>query len=47
MHAIVKSGCSERDKVFRISVFANAFSVLDKLAAKKNAEAPVMYKVLI
>ena len=31
-HYVLKQGLSERDKVFRVNVFANSFSLLDRLA---------------
>ena len=37
----------ERDKVFRVNVFANGFALLDRLAAKDNSETSAVYKTLI
>jgi len=47
MHAIIKAGCSERDNVFKINVYASAFTLIDRLALKKNKEAATVYKTMI
>lgn len=33
--------------MFRVNVFANAFTLLDRLAAKDNKETSAVYKTLI
>ena len=44
---VLKQSTCERDKVFRINAFANAFCLLDRLASKKNKESAAVYKTLI
>ena len=47
VHAMVKLGTQQRDKVYRISVFSMIFSLIDKLAEVQNKEAPVVFKSLV
>ena len=44
---VLKQSTNERDKVFRINAFACAFSLLDRLAQKKNKESAAVYKTVI
>ena len=44
---VLKQSTNERDKVFRVNAFACAFSLLDRLAQKKNKESAAVYKTLI
>ena len=46
-HFVLQQGTLERDKVFRVNVFANGFTLLDRLAAKDNSETSAVYKTLI
>ena len=36
-----------RDRIFKVNVFANALSLLDRLAAKNNPETLPVYRSLI
>ena len=46
-HYVLKQGTQERDKVFRVNIFANGFTLLDRLAAKENRETSAVYETLI
>ena len=46
-HYILQQGTQERDKVFRVNVFANGFTLLDRLASKENSETSAVYQTLI
>lgn len=46
-HFVLSQGTLERDKVFRINVFSNGFTLLDRLALKDNSETSAVYKTLI
>ena len=46
-HFVLRQGTIERDKVFRVNIFANAFALLDRLASKDNSETSAVYMTLI
>ena len=46
-HYVLQQGTQERDKVFRVNVFANGFTLLDRLASKENSETSAVYQTLI
>ena len=46
-HYVLQEGTKERDKVFRVNIFSNGFTLLDRLAAKDNSETSAVYKTLI
>ena len=46
-HFVLRQGTIERDKVFRVNIFANGFTLLDRLAAKDNSETSAVYMTLI
>lgn len=46
-HFVLQQGLQARDKVFRVNVYANSFTLLDRLAQKGNSETNPVYKTLI
>ena len=46
-HYVLQQGLNERDKVFRVNVYAIGFTLLDRLAEKDNSETSAVYKTLI
>ena len=46
-HYVLTQGLQERDKVFRVNVYAVGFTLLDRLAQKDNSETSAVYKTLI
>jgi hypothetical protein len=47
MNEVLKAGLLEKDNVFKINIIAIGFTLLDRLAQRKNNEAANVYKALI
>jgi len=45
--AIIRSAANEKDKVYRITVLGQAFSLMEDMMRNKNTDSPFVYKVLI
>ena len=44
---MLQQGLMGHDKIFRINIFANSFTLLDRLAYKDNSETSAVYKTLV
>lgn len=46
-HFVLEQGTLERDTIFRSNIFANSFTLLDKLVQENDAETTVVYLTLV
>jgi len=44
---VLTQGLLHQDKVFRLSIFSQAFGLLDSLVDKHNSESPHIFKLLV
>ena len=43
---VFKRGCRDQSRALRLTVCGLLFRLLDQFAAERNAQAPVLYKIL-